>query len=290
MRKLNLPHYNNAEIIDSCKLDELCHNNRRGKHIRFISSYIDIIKQCYEHYDQQNGNPWLINSLSEETISPLSEFKEHMNRLYDNPPQALKFIKSLRESIQGACPMCGRSGNGTIDHYLPKSIYPEYSFFSKNLVPACDRCNKERSLKIKGNSLHERPIHPYFDNFVEKRVMSSHFKPDWRAPIITPIAVNVEDKEKIIVEWHINNIVIPSGIKNHFSYLWTKLCESPRVYLKNAINLEDIIIKLNEIQLIYENNGGTPNNWDACFYHGLQNNEEALNYLIKIQKDKLKIK
>jgi len=62
----------------------------------------------------------------------------------------------------GECPMCGYAQAASLDHYLPKSLYPEYSIFSVNLVPACPTCNL-----IKGNLCSQHPderfLHPYYD-------------------------------------------------------------------------------------------------------------------------------
>src|SRR5690606_10227146 len=105
--------------------------------------------------------------------------------------------------VKGACPVCGRSAVGTIDHYLPKSLYQEFSFFSCNLVPACDRCNNKRGNSARGSVVGERPIHPYFDSFLQKRVVTVHLEPDWRAPRLLPVPYRVTGDRKVLVQWHI---------------------------------------------------------------------------------------
>ncbi|REE61304.1 HNH endonuclease [Streptomyces sp. 3212.3] len=67
---------------------------------------------------------------------------------------------------QGRCPMCGQRTVSTIDHHLPKTLYPALAVTPLNLIPACSDCNK-----LKGNvaptTEGDEPIHPYFDD-VEK--------------------------------------------------------------------------------------------------------------------------
>ena len=51
-----------------------------------------------------------------------------------------KPLRSLRGRLLGKiehtkCPFCGLNESSTLDHYLPKKAYPEFSIFSLNLVP-----------------------------------------------------------------------------------------------------------------------------------------------------------
>lgn len=49
------------------------------------------------------------------------------------------------------CPICGRIlerssktgvGNADLDHFLPKSIYPQFALYPENLIPICKDCNQ----------------------------------------------------------------------------------------------------------------------------------------------------
>lgn len=42
------------------------------------------------------------------------------------------------------CCLCGHRDVGQLDHYLPLSIFPEFSAFTLNLVPVCAECNKTK--------------------------------------------------------------------------------------------------------------------------------------------------
>lgn len=62
------------------------------------------------------------------------------------------------------CPFCGVSEPGTLDHYLPKEAYPEFSVFALNLVPSCAMCNsRKRTLIVTRNTGIRMFLHPYFD-------------------------------------------------------------------------------------------------------------------------------
>nr|WP_199001711.1 hypothetical protein [Flavobacterium sp. ASV13] len=61
------------------------------------------------------------------------------------------------------CPICGHRIVSTLDHYLPKALYPRLSVVPINLVPCCSDCNKTK-LHSTANSSEEETLHPYYDN------------------------------------------------------------------------------------------------------------------------------
>jgi 5-methylcytosine-specific restriction endonuclease McrA len=70
------------------------------------------------------------------------------------------------------CPLCGDRDVKTLDHYLPKTYFPELSVFPANLIPSCSDCNK-----IKGTNYataHEQQtFHPYFDDWSTTKLLRS---------------------------------------------------------------------------------------------------------------------
>lgn len=62
------------------------------------------------------------------------------------------------------CPFCGLSETSTLDHYLPKEKYPEFSVFPSNLVPACGVCNtrKKDRILVHGTDV-QMFLHPCYD-------------------------------------------------------------------------------------------------------------------------------
>jgi len=92
--------------------------------------------------------------------------------------------KRLREAVrnrlesESTCPFCGmyrnpagsRGGRLDVDHYLPKSKWPELALIPCNLVPMCDTCNS-RLKHTSGPTATARSrvfLHPYYDEFVQQ--------------------------------------------------------------------------------------------------------------------------
>lgn len=61
------------------------------------------------------------------------------------------------------CPLCNYGSVETLDHVLPKRLYPSFSVTPTNLVGSCDRCNR-----LKGEAAPTGPddgfLHPYFES------------------------------------------------------------------------------------------------------------------------------
>lgn len=83
---------------------------------------------------------------------------------------------ALLVSAGGLCPLCGGLGHArTLDHYLPKALFPAYSVHPSNLVPCCRDCNSDTNASF-GSVAHEQTLHPYFDIahfFVERWIIAS---------------------------------------------------------------------------------------------------------------------
>lgn len=63
----------------------------------------------------------------------------------------------------GICPFCGFGHASTLDHYLPKSKYPQLSVLPQNLVPSCKDCNSGKLADV-ATTEEQQSLHPYFDH------------------------------------------------------------------------------------------------------------------------------
>lgn len=54
-----------------------------------------------------------------------------------------------------------------VDHYLPRSAWPELAIVATNLVPSCDTCNTRlKKTQAPGPGEGRLFLHPYFDHFI----------------------------------------------------------------------------------------------------------------------------
>lgn len=73
--------------------------------------------------------------------------------------------EALIKSSNGKCAFCEciptEGGNIEVEHFKPKSIYPEYTFSWENLLPSCRLCN---GMKLNHDTVKEPIVNPYTDN------------------------------------------------------------------------------------------------------------------------------
>jgi 5-methylcytosine-specific restriction endonuclease McrA len=69
---------------------------------------------------------------------------------------------------QGICPFCDHRPVSTLDHLLPKRLFPALAVAPNNLVGACADCNKAK-LAFAPTAEEEVVLHPYFDNVDAER-------------------------------------------------------------------------------------------------------------------------
>lgn len=125
----------------------------------FLNGTYERLHIAYDNYVASRGSPEL------ETVGLSIEQARCLRAAYEGSARkyGLDWIPKLRDVFIGSCPMCGNTAIGTVEHYLPKAPYPEFSVFSWNLVPSCTSCNQKRgSRHVKGIKYHL--LHPIFDH------------------------------------------------------------------------------------------------------------------------------
>ncbi|UOZ08827.1 HNH endonuclease [Amycolatopsis sp. WQ 127309] len=123
----------------------------------------EVLEAC-QIYDLLEGNPG--------SVAPLEISDDAKKALHDNfkLTQKRRFLSVLRDeamklTYKGLCPMCCSAQVKDLDHYLPRSLYPEFSLLSLNLVPICSRCNGTKRSKI--GTVGERFFHAFYDALPE---------------------------------------------------------------------------------------------------------------------------
>jgi 5-methylcytosine-specific restriction endonuclease McrA len=82
---------------------------------------------------------------------------------YDHRTAGCASLRSvvLGGNTGGKCVFCDRATATTLDHYLPKSDYPEFSVYPPNLLPCCADCNLRKLATYRDGAAVF--LHCYFD-------------------------------------------------------------------------------------------------------------------------------
>jgi hypothetical protein len=281
MKKIDPPFIN-----DIGELKALADNEGLGSYPYLMNQYIQF-RDRYNEYSDCGGDPWAVAPL------PISEHLANaLKGHYSQPPVGgLGFLKEYRRKLSPTfCPMCGGFGNGTLDHYLPKNDYPEYSFFSRNLVPACN-CNSLRGETVKGAAPPARVIHPYFDDFLGDRLYQSVFEGGFSSPSISIEVVEEDHPEIEILQFHLDSVIKNEATQGWFEKYWSDLSQRPHDKLDLVLppptqDLTGAELKaaIRKYRDYMDKDHDTPNNWFSIFYTGLMNCQDRLDRLAAVIK------
>lgn len=101
------------------------------------------IKKSYVSFEEKFTNNNLGNLLPDKTFD---EHKEDLLTLYKYKSSVIRELRSDIRKLQiktiiNTCQNCTVDSVNSMDHILPKSIYPQYVVNPKNLFPCCTTCN-----------------------------------------------------------------------------------------------------------------------------------------------------
>ncbi|KAA1006215.1 hypothetical protein FVF58_26930 [Paraburkholderia panacisoli] len=277
MKKLDLPLHDDAAAAHVLSV------NHRLKSYPLLSSHLSAITKRYGEYTESAGNPWALGG----PLPLPPTLGDAMRAHYDTAPTGLEFIAHMRyKASPDVCPMCGSFGTSTLDHVLPKSVYPEFALFSRNLVPACS-CNSLRGERYQGKSGDARTLHPYFDSSLGKRLVYVRFGGNFDNPT-TRIEVTHDGIANNIypsLKFHIDTVLAKTALLVWASKKWAKFQRDPESILfslpQSELNEHDIRdairARCKAVDAEYE----TSNNWYSMFLWGIQLYEGATAYILR---------
>lgn len=285
MKKLIPPRINDISVIR-----DLSNNTRLNEtsypHLR---RQLQTVEDAYNEYILHNGNAWNINN-----VNLSDSLQKALIKHYKYPPNQINYLEELRNSSPESCPMCGGFKPSTLDHLLPKEDFPAWSIFSKNLVPACS-CNSARGRALKGPAgSNARVLHPYFDDFLSERLITTKFTHaidfSWIKAELDYVDINHQNIESI--RYHVTNIIIKNGINSWLRGQMNILREFPANIIKGMprrrpINKLQLVDALEDLLDSYDEQCGTPNNWNSILIHGILNANNLHDWVVEQHRSAL---
>lgn len=205
--------------------------------------------------------------------------KEAMRHAYTVETAPMTVLRAnLLERIRVArCPFCGISETSTLDHYLPKEQYPEFSIFPKNLVPSCGVCNtlKRDRILIEGTDVRMF-LHPCYDSVPDLAFLAVRARMEADAlflsyRLIQPVGITAHTFQ------HLQSHFIKLNLADRYRRMGLEHLGGQYPALRRAYGMgEDagrVAAKLIEGAEDFEEVSG-PNYWLAKLYRALANNED----------------
>lgn len=172
MIRLDRPQYSFDETLDECVNGitgntVLRSNVVSGKPslITMGDQYSDkaLVGELYtipQVNDVANNDPIVVDALKRSDLVKIYE-----QYFVPNGKPARKIYDSLQNVAKEKCPFCGGIGMPhTLDHFLPKHNFPQFSVLPINLVPSCRDCNMGKKLTAFAINGEDQVIQPYTDD------------------------------------------------------------------------------------------------------------------------------
>lgn len=144
--------------------DNIIANKNKEEDVVVLKLIRDDIDNKYKHYVEHFDTKHIID------INDSTYPKNHSALLscYKSEGSILIALKKQiwdlqDDGIKGICQYCGIGKPISFDHYLPISVYPEYSVLAINLIPCCIDCNEKKKSYWK-ESGERGIINFYLDN------------------------------------------------------------------------------------------------------------------------------
>lgn len=252
-------------------------NNSSHIHVNAIFS---IKRKLIDSYDQyykaaENKN---ICGIVEDVFFNI--YKPSLQSFYKSENSFVSYISSYRSQTSiGLCMMCGSLQADTLDHFLAKDTYPQYSFFSKNLVPAC-ACNDRKKIDKSSN------LNPHFFKVCNKTLYRVEINnldnlDNFELSIFPKISQYHPDYQVVLSHLE-NHILKYSGIMRYLKKQYDIIFKNPKkalVIKSRTITQEQLKEKIIEKVIISKISSESSNRWDVILYQGLLR-ENVLQYIL----------
>ncbi len=180
---------------------------------------------AYKTYRLEKGDPWKIAPAVFATDpTDIKKIAEAQRAFYRSRSGGGILQRIRRTAGLLCCPMCGSQHPGTIDHYLPRERFPEFSILPCNLIPACPHCNSGvKKGHYRGTTSPERFIHPYFETLADAPIWHVGIQPPLEAARFRPqVAASVPSYDQPMVQFHLDNI-LGDVFQDYVSTQWSQL-------------------------------------------------------------------
>lgn len=201
-----------------------------------------------------------------------------LNGLYNNQivnrtkPGRRYYDLIISNAPNGKCPYCGLGQASTLDHFLPKTSYPQYSVTPINLIPACKDCNTGKSA-FSATIADEQCLHPYFDHGEFSGHQWLHAEVIQTSPATISFYVNAPDFWDTISKNRINFHFSDFRLAQRFSVEAATEIASLRAYLILLSNPTPELIKDHLRMKATAEFNTQINSWKTAMYQALHTSD-----------------
>jgi hypothetical protein len=257
--------------------------SKREPYLSILNSVKNIVDKGYEKFENHLIESDLFYITSENITT---EQKDALIHCYTSKTKKfneyISQIKSSQDSFfKEYCPYCCIFNATTIDHYLPKEDFPEYSVHINNLIPCCDDCNRKKLTYWKDEN-SRGILYFYKDTLPQERYLYCDFSYNNSIPIVKyhlnfPATVNPEVQQ--IFFKHFERLNILNKYRDNSNVAITEHI----FLLKNARNIpkNNVMNLLNLTIQDYKSKFGE-NYWKAVLFDSMINCSDLIEEIFGV--------
>ncbi|MBT9100465.1 hypothetical protein KFZ76_22460 [Methylovulum psychrotolerans] len=257
-------------------IDEVVAERQSGINATYFNGIKSDWKTRIKEYQDNKGNPEIIKPWPKVTPDKKKSFLNLYNNPHKDSAQRI-ILENLRSRTLQLCPACGEAGTpNTLDHYLPKESYPEFSITAANLSPMCDICQGEKKAKTVNDTNERLFLHPYFDAFTDKQVVALKLGRPFKAPTTITLIPHprLNSAQSSLILRHIEQLNIERRYHRFFREKYLCLLKHTTTIRQRD---QDVKVMLtNFCNMAYL---GSVNSWEHVFYDGVLADKELVTYL-----------
>lgn len=269
--KLDLPVKDSVELVK-----EIIAERSNGVNAKFFAEIGGAWIEHVQAFLDAAGNPEVITIWDESVANP-----KPFLTLYNSPIEGHAHqivLSAMREKKLQICPSCGEDGTPhTLDHYLPKAEFPHFSAIPANLSPMCDICQGHKLTDTLDKDDLRIFIHPYFDQFVAKRVLRLVIGKPYGAPHsfeLVPMNGLKPDLEALLVR-HVDGLRLQPRFVHFVKEMHGHLVRT--VANIRALD-QDVVQQLHSFRKLEAGRG--KNGWRHIYFASVLKDESLLDWLV----------
>lgn len=233
-------------------------------------------------------NNFEVLQMSQSSVFNQAEANERdsLNHCYSTRTKTFEIkrgeiFENQTKQIKAFCPYCLLNKPTTLDHYIGKTEYPEYSILIKNLIPCCYECNQKKGETWRLNN-RRRYIHFYNDTFINDRflftnlIFNENDVPVINFQLVKPDSLT--EYEYDIITWHFHDL----SLLEEYADRSNAIMSTEISIIKNSHQRGDNIESIRQTVIDkFENSIGFGlNYWQNCLYEAISNNIENIINII----------
>lgn len=240
-----------------------------------LSVCVSKLRSAYLDYLSKEGSPTVISPVGLNATEA-----EELEKIYggETIKYGVRWIGQFRRAKHlSHCPLCGSHNPSQLEHYLPKSYFPEYTIFSWNLVPTCSICNPKRGHHAHKPGQAHPLIHPYFEpHLALSPVFNAAIRPPYEAVTFLPKVMGPYSEDTMRrLEWQLEKCFDLDKFAIWLESSWRVFHISNAGVFASAAEMREYLLR--EYSARVKITG--PNSWDSIFYRALLADSVAQNWL-----------